>query len=185
MLASCVLALRNVEGHLGNASSAGLRNLEVWLLEVGVVASGGVDGLVAVVAVGGASVVVEDLVLELELVGGLDDVGVEVLSLRDEAALLVVGGVVEVALALDWREGLWVVGSGALDGKVEVPVTADGASEDEVGDVEVLACERVGGGWGGSRERGTGKGEGAGELHFDGCVVFDVVVGVVVECLFL
>lgn len=90
------------------------------------------------------------------------------LGLRDEAALLVVGSVVEVALALDWWEGLWVVGGGALDGEVEVPVAADGASEDEVGDVEVLACERVGGGWGGSREGGTGKGEGAGELHFDG-----------------
>ncbi|PIA88701.1 hypothetical protein CB0940_07294 [Cercospora beticola] len=165
--------------HLKDTGSTVLLNLKALLLLISILARGRVDNLLAVVSVNRSSVVVLDLVLEVQLVGVLLDVCVESLSFADIAALDVVGAL-QVAGALDvcWRNG-WVVFGGARDGEVEVVVAADCAAEDEVGDFE--GAWEVGGvglalGWCCCCDRGQRGGEDSRVVHFVGFGMDSVVV---------
>lgn len=114
--------------HLENASSAGLWHNKVWLLEVGVVAGSGVDGLVAHVSVHTTSVVVVGGVLEAQDVGVAVDECSDALGLGDGVAEDVVGWSVRsveapAALAVDWGVYGWVVLERALDGNIKIIIT--------------------------------------------------------------
>lgn len=151
--------------HLRNGRGLGLENLEVWLLEIRLVARGSVDSLVPVVSVDCSLFWDLHLVLKLEVVVLLDDIGVDCLSLADVAALDVVGILVKAAFAVDWGVDSRVVGSAALYGDVEVPVAADGAAEDEVGDVELVFFLDDVEEWSSGCQGGGTEGEDAGEMH--------------------
>jgi hypothetical protein len=123
---------------LSNPSRAANLHSKLLLLLASIVASSGVDALVAEVVVPGAGLDVRLLVLQLEdvlgLVGGVVDVGGQVLVL---AGALEVVGLGEAAGA--------VVGAAVVVGDVEVVVAAGGAAEDELGDFEAVLL--LLGGW--------------------------------------
>lgn len=165
--------------HLKDTGSTVLLHLKALLLLISILTCSSINNLLAVVSVNSSSVVVLDLVLEVQLVVGLLDVCVESLSFADVAALDVVGALqVTGALDICWRNG-WVVFGGARDGEVEVVVAADCAAEDEVGDFE--GAWKVGGvglplGWCCCCEGRQGGSEDGGIVHFVGSEMDSVVV---------
>lgn len=174
--ASRIIAPPKSIAHSGDGRGLSLGDLEVRLLEIRLVARRSVDSLVSVVVVDRSLFWDLHLVLKLEVVVLLDDVGVDCLSLADVAALDVVGILVKTTFTVDWGVDGWVVGSGALYGHIEVPGAADGAAEDEVGDVELVVFLNKVDEWCGGYQGGGTEGEDAGEVHFDGSgvVVFEL-----------
>lgn len=172
---------------LSDSGDLALLDVKVGLLEISLVAGGGVDLLVAVVAVDGSLLWLLDLVLELELVGVLDDVCVDGLSVADVATLDVVLVLVESTLAMDGSLDAWVVLLVALDGDVEVPVAARGAAKDEVAHFEVVLLDiSASSDWAGGCQSGGTESEEVGEMHVVGGGVLRLgcsdwfVVGVVI-----
>lgn len=121
--------------------SRNLRNIELGCLEVRVIARGSVNSLLAVVVVDSRGSHIGNLISELEEVVVLANESVEFRAVADVCALLEGLVVVEVALAVHAVRYAWVgAGNVWVHGDVEVPVAADGAAEDEVGDFELAGC---------------------------------------------